>query len=257
MLSWLSTPLQQCISVLHAEWTSIGAADLTCTNSVLMRAGNTSCRSKTGPIAGRSKSSTCKQLTSSEVRLLHRSWGRTRPRSAYLDVGTLRPKRHGMWVAHADARHQPLAALHLQRCTHDCATLHLKCPHIMPWPTALVSAVTHQAQPLSRGNRCLTCVGGKVVGTRALSRIGSPMSTHTCPSSSMAGCMRPGTSRGRVCQPMAGQAPSSRAGARPAVAPASVAIRCRLGPLPSRSATNRARHRMPFPHISGSLPSEL
>ncbi len=39
--------------------------------------------------------------------------------------------------------------------------------------------------------------------------------------------------------------------------PARVCILCVTGPELSFSATNRARHLMPFPHISGSLPSEL
>ena len=39
--------------------------------------------------------------------------------------------------------------------------------------------------------------------------------------------------------------------------PPRVCIFCVTGPAPSLSATKRARHLMPLPHISGSLPSEL
>ena len=37
----------------------------------------------------------------------------------------------------------------------------------------------------------LTWVGSKVVGTLGPSRMGGPMSTHTCPSSSREGCISP------------------------------------------------------------------
>ena len=39
--------------------------------------------------------------------------------------------------------------------------------------------------------------------------------------------------------------------------PAKVCILWVTGPDPSFSATKRAKHLIPLPHISGSLPSEL
>mmetsp|Transcript_9010 Transcript_9010/g.20474 ORF Transcript_9010/g.20474 Transcript_9010/m.20474 type:complete len:211 (+) Transcript_9010:81-713(+) len=68
-----------------------------------------------------------------------------------------------------------------------------------------------------------------VVGTSAGTRMGSPMSTVTRPSSRTSGTMTP----------------------------ASVCTRHFPGGALSISLTNLARHLIPFPHISGSLPSLL
>mmetsp|Transcript_43680 Transcript_43680/g.111655 ORF Transcript_43680/g.111655 Transcript_43680/m.111655 type:complete len:202 (+) Transcript_43680:241-846(+) len=97
----------------------------------------------------------------------------------------------------------------------------------------MLTVVTVQVMPLT-SRVCATAapdweLASRVVGTLAGSRMGSPMSTQTCPSGRMSGTMRP----------------------------ASVCTLWVCGPPPSMSETNRARQRIPLPHISGSLPSEL
>ena len=104
--------------------------------------------------------------------------------------------------------------------------------HVLP-AISRGEATTTELNPLSE------VVGGRVVGMWGPERMGGPMSTRTWPSDCIDGWMRP--------------------------AKVSIFIATLL-PLPppfllvevvSRSDTKRAKQRIPLPHISGSLPSEL
>mmetsp|Transcript_45097 Transcript_45097/g.143621 ORF Transcript_45097/g.143621 Transcript_45097/m.143621 type:complete len:211 (-) Transcript_45097:335-967(-) len=105
-------------------------------------------------------------------------------------------------------------------------------PNMMAWGLPIDTMVASHVSPSTSKPPATTespLLGGMVVGTLAPSRMGSPMSTHTCPSAVTSGMIRPA----RVC------------------------TRWLAAPWPSMSETKRERQRMPLPHISGSLPSEL
>ena len=96
----------------------------------------------------------------------------------------------------------------------------------------MLTAVTSQVSPstsiLAR-TAAPSWVASKVHGTLGGSSVGSPISTLTWPSARTSGWMRP----------------------------ARVPTLYALGSAPSILATKLARHLMPLPHISGSVPSEL
>mmetsp|Transcript_36966 Transcript_36966/g.115788 ORF Transcript_36966/g.115788 Transcript_36966/m.115788 type:complete len:206 (+) Transcript_36966:311-928(+) len=100
--------------------------------------------------------------------------------------------------------------------------MHVTFQSLPPGSGATMGAAT--TEPSSR-------VGSSVVGTSGPRSSGSPMSTVTCPSFETVGMMRPAS----VQMVYTFSSPA----------------------VPSSSCRNLAMQRMPFPHISGSDPSEL
>lgn len=144
----------------------------------------------------------------------------------YLDAALSGAKGDGVRVAHADAGHAPHLPRNFQLLCHDPVALHphhhrsalqnLQCSgyfkrsefHTAHRSTtdaskdacAGLNVQLYQQVPCGSCScakhgpvtgREGTWVGCKVVGTKGPSRIGSPISTHTCPSSSRFGCISP------------------------------------------------------------------
>ena len=117
--------------------------------------------------------------------------------------------------------------------------------HVSP-PERTSPATTASRPPrsLKAADAFFPAEEGRVVGTRAGARIGGPMSTRIVPSARTSGRTIPA--------PVATAAVELGVGGEPPEGTAPLPFL-----PPSTSATNRARHRIPLPHISGSEPSLL